>query len=281
MNILPLVFALMLILSVLTIEKLDRFKSMILVQSKYKEAIQKQDRQAFNREQEAIYNNLNKRSRISYRKLSFRPFLKKDQREGSHIEKYRQIRQITIDLIEVLYGKAPFYKKMQEKRPNFVEEMLNAIEETSDQMPKDSIKRIEDIVRIKLEDPDLQSAFYHMLKGTIGKDTLKYESSPDIVTHERAYIPLLTFIHFDGVDKKIKLGLAPRELLLAIYGNPELVQKLIDMRNELGSQLVAEKISTKDEATAKFQAEFEGKQKQGITDVLDYSMTKSYKQGRE
>lgn len=275
MNILPLVFALIFILSVLTIEKLEKFKSMMLVQHQYREAIQKQDRKVFNDEQELIYGS----QRTSYRQLSFHPFINKAAREGANIEKYKQIRQITIDLIHVLYGHTSFFQKMEKRRPSFVEELLDAIQETTNEMPKGSIIRVQDVTRIKLEDPELQKVFYRMLKGTIEKDEYKSLTDPIVIEHEKTYLPFLTFLHNNdnGKGLKIELRHASREILLAIYGNQELVDKLIEMREVLSINYSSGKL-IKEEVTEKFRSEFAGKQKQGITDdVLDYEMSQSLK----
>lgn len=275
MNILPLVFTLLLILSVLTIEKMDRFKNKVLVQKKYEQLINEQESSAFNIRQGRLYGV----HPPSYRSLTFRPFISKKFRDEKP-EKYKQVRQITIDLIHVLYGKAKFYKKMEQKRPEFVQELLGAIEAAAENMDEKSFKRIHDVARIDLNDPMLQEVFYRMLKGTIDKESSKRPENVEIMKSEKAYIPLLTYFNFDIKEVKIKLGLAPRELLLAIYDNPDIVQKLINLRNELTASLVSNKLQ-KDEATAKFQAEFEGKQKQGITDVLDYTISQTSKSKRE
>lgn len=277
MNILPLIFTLLTILSILTIEKMERFTNKVIVQKKYEELFNNQLSSSFSIRQRRLYGW----NPPSYRHLTFRPFLQEKFRLDQP-EKYAQIRQITIDLIHVLYGHTKFYKKMEQKRSDFVSDLLNAIQESAHSMPENSIKRIHDAARLKLDDPVLQEVYYRMLKGTLSKEDSKKKENERFIGNKKTYYPLLTFFNYDGKDKdvKIKLGLAPKEILLAIYGNPELVQKLIDLRLELTNQLNNNKI-TKDEATAKFQAEFENKQKQGITDILDYTITTTSKVGRE
>jgi hypothetical protein len=273
MNILPLVFTLIIILSVLTIEKMERFTHKVIIQKKYEQLFSDQHNSSFNIRQRRLCG-LNPRS---HRRISFRAFLQKKFRDENP-EKYKQIRQITIDLIQVLYGHTKFYKKMDQKRPDFVSELLDAIEASTVQMHENSIKTIQDASKIKLEDPVLQEVYYRMLKGTIGKEESKKELNKELMNSEKAYMPLLTFFNYEDVNSKIKLGLASREILLAIYGNSDLVQKLIDMRIELTNNLNNDRIQ-KDEATAKFQAAFENKQKQGITDILDYTITTTSKIG--
>lgn len=291
MNILPLVLALLLILSVLTVEKYEKFKNTIFVQKQYELAIENQDRKYYNKAQEAMLKG-NKEKNVSYRQLSFRPFIDKKLREPQYLEKYNQIRQITIDLIKVLYGHAAFYQEMQDKRPGFVEELLDAIQRATEKEEVNNIKRIDDIVRINLDDEELQEAFYHMLKGTIDKNEykkmLKEENTSDQtippLNKKKLYFPLLTFLNYDGEKGdyskcRIELRLASREVLLAIYGNPELVEDLISRRIELSK--LAKKSGTVG-PTAQFKEEFENKQKPGIKeDLLDYSITATSKKDRD
>ena len=84
---------------------------------------------------------------------------------------------MTVSLIKILYGNAAFFKEAQKKHPHLIDNLLDAIQEASDKMPDNSIKRIQDIARIQLEDEDLQYVFYRMLKGSIEKDAYKHVCS--------------------------------------------------------------------------------------------------------
>lgn len=287
MNVLPLVFALLLILSVVTIEKFDQFKNAIIVQNEYKFAIEKQDRRVYNKREAAM--NQNKNEKVNYRQLTFRPFFDKKLRDPKHIEKYRQYRQLTVDLIRILYGHAAFFKQMEQQRPQLIDELLDAIQEASDKMPDGSLKRIQDISKINLEDEDLQFVYYRMLKGTIDKDDFKElvteckkQDIPIPLNFEKTYFPLLLFVNNNGTDGNyssaiINVALAPRELLLAIYGNPEVVEELIQRRCELS----VKKDKDKSDLNAQFRTEFEGKQKTGIVDVLKYEISSTDKSNRD
>lgn len=272
MNILPLVFALIFMLSILTIEKLDNYKNRTLIHQQYEKTLELEERAEFNDREDRLYKN---NKRISFQQTPFRLFLKKDDREKNEA-KYRQFRFVAIHLIKELYGKAAFYKAMEQKRPDFVEELLNAIQDEADKMHEKSIRQVEDAARIKLNDPELQAVFYKMLKGTINKKTCKEPSSDVQLDSERAYFPLLSFFNFNGMDIKIKIRLAPKELLRAIYGTKELADRVFAFGEELSKQLRSKKPElTPDEAQAKFRNEFEGKQSPEIIDILDYSINKS------
>jgi len=271
MNILPLVFTLLLMLSILTIEKLENFKNKMIVQKRYEKTITEQERKVYNERQKNLCK-LNEN--FSHQQTTFKGFLIKEEREKNE-SKYNQYRFVTANLIKILYGKADFFKKAQATRPTLIEELLNAVQEAADKMPKGSINGIQDVTRIQLDDPQLQEVFYHMLKGTIDKE--EYKKNPNAYKNQvgKTYFPLLTFFNYEGLDKFIVVRLAPTELLLAIYGNPEIVQKVIETREELSKQLRSTKGTlTKDEAKEKFKTEFESKQSPEITDILDYSLSK-------
>jgi hypothetical protein len=140
-------------------------------------------------------------------------------------------------------------------------------------MPDKSIKRIQDIAKIDLGDEDLQYVYYRMLKGTIEKDDYKKLKDSKAFNEGKTYLPFLSFVNFNGAGDyntcMIDVGLAPRELLLAIYGKEELVDEIIQRRCEL----VPKKSCENANASAQFKSEFEGKQKSGIVDVLKYSIT--------
>lgn len=275
MNILPFVLALLLVLSVATVEKLEKFKSLVAVQHEYQFYLDKLDRKALNEHQK----NMGKWTEsASQRQLSFAFFYEKSMRDG---EKARQIRQITIDLIKVLYGDAAFFKQLESRRPNFIDEMLDDFIASADKLAEvEKIRRIEEIRRIRLSDPELQHAFYQMLKGTTTRDQwqeMQQNKNSDEKkplsdrNREKGYLPLLDFLKHQKDNPVIKIRHAPRELLLAIFGKEEIVEAIIARRKELDPKKTPD-------ASVQFANEFKGKQKPGISDeLLDFNITKTKK----
>lgn len=258
MNILPFVLTLLLILSVITVEKLEKFKNREIVQTEYQSFMEEQERNALNLRQE----KLTKEPISTVKQLPFDYFLTKSLREGEP-EKFKQIRQITIDLINILYGHAGFFKEIEINRPNLAEEILDHLILAVDRLPKDEkIKFSNDINRLNLEDPELQKAYYHILKGTNDRENLKMFKSRNA---EKEYVSLLNFIKFQRPKKTIELNKAPKELLQAIFGNDELVDAILIKRKELAK--------AKDPDSRQFEDEFKGKQKNGISDnILDFKI---------
>lgn len=268
MNILPLVLALVLMLSVLTIEKLEKFKNQTIVQREYQLFLKMSERQVFNKRQKRLYGHSEK----SLRQLSFRFLFDKKARDRD-ANVVKQYRMLIIDLMKIAYGEAAFFKNLEKKRPNFLEELLNAIEKSADVDEGKNIRRIQDIARLDLEDPELQEAFYHMLKGTIPREKLAEMKDATPQMKEKTYVSLFTFINNEGANgtPTIVVQRAPREILKAIFLSDEVVEAIIVKRTELSAN--------KDEGSKDaFKNEFSDKRRPGLDDkLLDFSISEGSK----
>jgi ribosomal protein L20A (L18A) len=274
MNVLPLVLMLILMIAVITVEKLEKFKSVVLLEHQYQIYLKEKEREALNLHQARLY----KEPATSQRQLPFRLFVDLKARQGKP-EQFKQLRQITVDLIKILYERTSFYKELESQRPGFVNEMLDDLMASTEKLSDaDKIKRIEEIQRVRLEDPVLQQAFYHMLKGSSTKQEMTMlqtggregENIPlSERNQEKGYYSLLDFIKYE--DVAIVVQLASRELLLAIFGNEEVVEAIILKRKELSK-------NPPHDAESQFTNAFKGKQKPGINDeLLDFKITKTDK----
>ena len=255
-------------LSVLTVEKLEKFKNQSAVQRQYQIFLQMTERQIFNKRQKSLYGQSDK----SLRQLSFRFVVDKKAREqNANIAK--QYRMLMIELMKIVYGDAAFFKNLEKKRSNFLEEMLNAVEQAADTASDKMIKRVQDIARLKLEDPELQEAFYHMLKGTVSREKLEEIKDTRSRVKEKAYVSLFTFINNDGANKvpKIVVQRAPREILKAVFINDEVVEAIIAKRNELAA-------NKNNGSAEEFKSEFQDKRRPGLDDnLLDFSISQGSK----
>jgi hypothetical protein len=155
--------------------------------------------------------------------------------------------------------------------------MLTAIEQATEDAPKKMIRQTKDLARLNLDDPELQEAFYHMLKGTISREKLKEKEKKKEMTprmNEKAYVSLFTYIHNEGAKSPptIKIGYAPPEILKAVFVNDEVVEAILVKREELGGK---DKDSGADET---FKSEFIGKRRPGIDEkLLDFKLAKNSK----
>lgn len=268
MNILPLILALVLMLSVLTVEKMEKFKNQSIVQKEYQSFLKMSERQVFNKRQKSLYGINDKH----LRQLSFRFLFDKKARDRDP-SVAKQYRMLILDLMRNVYGEAPFFKKLELNRSNFLEELLDAIE-NSTKDEENTIKRIQDIARINLKDPELQDAFYHMLKGTVTREELKeIKKNPGTRSKEKAYESLFTYINNNGANAtpRIVIQRAPPEILKTIFEKDEIVEAIIAKRNELAA-------NKESGSEALFQSEFKEKRRQGLDDkLLDFSISKGDK----
>ena len=274
MNILPLIMALVMMLSVLTIEKLEKFKNQSIVQREYQAFLRDNERVFFNDRERKLFG---KNEHRSHSQLTFRYLYDKSIRDRD-VNEAKQYRMLLSELIKIVYGETAFFKEMENKRPHFIEEMFTAIEKASEAAPEKLIRRTEDLARLKLDDPELQNAFYLMLKGTIQREKLieLKEEAKELPPRqkEKGYVSLFTFIHNEGVKKipTIEIAHSSREILKAIFVNDEVVEAIIAKRKELSGK---DKESGADEA---FKIEFMGKRRHGIDEkLLDFSLPKSKK----
>lgn len=270
MNILPLILALVLMLTVLTVEKLEKFKNQTIVQKEYQAFLQMSERQVFNKREEKLFEKNDK----NIKQLSFRFVVNKEARErDAHVT--QQYRLLILELMKVLYGEAAFFKDLEQKRPNFLGELLTAIEKAADEAPKKSIKRVRDIARLDLGDPELQQAFYYMLKGSISRENLQAKKELKPSMKAKAYVSLFDFINYEGAKgtPRIEIQKSPREILKAIFGSDEVVEAIIVKRQELEK-------SDDNGASSAFQSEFSDKRRSGIDDkLLDFKITSGDKKG--
>ena len=268
MNILPLVLALVLMLSILTVEKLEKLKNQTIVQKEYQAFLAMSENSVFNKRQEKLFGNSDR----SLKQLSFRFIFDKERREEkAHIAK--QYRLLNLELMKILYKEAGFFKKLEQKRPSFLEELLTAIERAADAAPKGMIKRVKDLARLDVGDPELQEAFYHMLKGSVSREELQTMKEMTPRMKEKCYLSLFLFINNHGVDNipTIEIQKAPRETLKAIFLNDEVVDAILVRRKELADSKEAG-------ASDVFKNEFCEKRREGIDNaLLNFKITKENK----
>lgn len=272
MNILPLILALVLMLAVLTVEKMEKFKNQTIVQKEYQAFLKLNERQTFNKRQEKLFGKSDK----DIKQLSFRFLVNKKTREKDE-NVTGQYRSLNIALMKFLYKDAAFFKELALKRPDFLEELMNAIEKAADNAPEKFINRINDIARLDLGDPDLQKAFYHMLKGTVTREQLAEMKNLSSRMKEKSYVSLFSFINYNGEKgtPTIEIQKAPREILNIIFNhdgsNEGIVDEIIAKRQELAK-------SKDNGASDAFKNEFSEKRRPGIDDkLLNFKITSSDK----
>jgi hypothetical protein len=253
----------------MTVERLERFKNHSIVQKEYQEFLIQVEWKVFNRRQKNLYKEWDPTSK----QITFRYFYDKKAREGRP-DAAKQYRMLAIELMRIVYGHAPFFRELEQNRPNFLDELLSEIEKASDKAPDKLIKQIKDIARLELEDHELQEVFYRMLKGTISRDEITAMKDPSDRQKEKSYPSLFTYINYDGRKDTptIRIALVPRETLKAIFLEDEAVEAIIKKRRELGGK------NRESGSDALFRSEFIDKRRPGIDDqLLDFTLSPNSK----
>jgi hypothetical protein len=203
------------------------------------------------------------------------------------------------NLIKTLYGDQPFYEKMMKERPSFLDELISSLTHTIDSIPKkNQPTKVEELANIKLPDEQLNSVFYKMLHGApykyaaedqkgkqvqqpveevvaedSSKDAAQIQDDFEDYKSPKGYVSLLDFITLKS-HKKVRVYLAPREVLMAIFNNNDTVDSILNERKALYRQAMRDADTSELEKT--FQGSFESKRDPSIDpEMLDFSVTKT------
>lgn len=280
MQVLPLVMALAVLLTVLTVGKLELYTHQMILKREYQTFLNEVAGKYLNEHQQKRYDTTPGGGR-DLRQLTFRPLLDRNFRDRD-ASATRQFRILQAALLKIVYGEAAFFKEMVRRRPHCVEELLDAIERAADRAPKGMIQSIGDMAKLELDDRELQQFCYKMLKGTVRRERIQQRreqlaEGKELTAwcDERAYPSLFTFINYEGSHgkKPIELQLCPREILKAIFIDDQVVEEVIAMREKLSQE-------GGDGASFAFREAFLSKRREGIDDqLLSFNITTTDKRG--
>ncbi|MBA3958520.1 MAG: hypothetical protein H0X51_09055 [Parachlamydiaceae bacterium] len=238
-------------------------------------------------------------------RLSFHLFLKESDREKYHAE-YQKTRALAKQLMTSLYGEKRFFVEMAAKRPNFLDDILNEIEHASSNLESNkSIKETAGLLNLEFVDPDLHHTFYLMMRGIPTEKKVEEDTKPSSFIEEEStldtdeeedhaieskeshaslgYLSLMDFITVRPNSNKVRIFLAPRPVLNAIYDDPHLVDGIIEKRLSFYRELnrfrkdhkdESERKTHKDELSKRFSDEFSqlGHAPE-YKDLLDFSVS--------
>lgn len=267
MNILLFVTTLIMVMGVLTYAKIQTFISFAAIQTEFSHYITKVERSAINEQAIWVYENTaasaskvkqpptNPSSGLS--RISLLIFVD----EKTHQTKQNELPEKTLllkRLLDILYHDQKFYTEAIKKNQYIVDTFLERLYLVSLSLPKEKkITKASDLANLDLGDPELNLFLYKILNGTISK-----EDSPGTPTPSQT--PIATLVEDRGEDddqekedpteeeyktptgyrslldfltmkegSKIRIYLAPKELLIALFGDPGAVDAIIKTRNHL------------------------------------------------
>lgn len=303
MNVLALVFAVLMILGLFTHVQLENFKGFYVVKTEYNNFIKQKERAVFNEREERLYRNASsskgpsktkpRGKNNSNRNINFRLLLDPEAKEKDQ-EKYLQHRLMLKDLMILLFQHTAFYKDIDQKRPTFLDELLDRMVQVTKQQ---EIKTPQEVSKLNLQDDDLQFFYYSMMQGVQKgadkesekepvkkvetyklEETEESEEEPPVADEDEEFEPdtqsisLKNYLHFNPNQKQIKVWLASKELLQVIFQDSNTADAIIAKREELYPQI--DKIG-KDIATQELE-KFKAKKRSDIQDnLLDFQVSKT------
>lgn len=287
MNVLLFVMSMLMMLVLITYGRLENFRNYAFVQVQFKEYMEKAERAYINEEAVKRYKNTpatksektenqSREKNAASSKLSFNLFVDKKERDGNQSQLEIQI-AITRNLMQYLYEDQPFYKEMEAKRSNFLNEIIIALIRESETLPQ--LKKTKEIATIDLKDPELNDVFTRMLRGAYEKPGPKEVKRPYKLN--KGYYSLLDFITLDKNKLKLRVFLASKHLLVALYGSPQIVEDVLKTRYDL-YRSVKDNVMDATSASTEFQQAFGNSQLPYVSpDLLDFGVSKTNPKGYE
>lgn len=307
MNVLLFATSMILLLATLTYARIETYRSFSILQGQFESYMKLAERGAINNAAETWYENSvasrkqgqgsqQKGKKQALSRLSFAVFVD-SKKQGAYTQEYPQLVALAKKLMAVLYKDQRFYKEMEQIRPDFTSQLLASLM-IADNLPKEQkLTRASDLANLNLQDPELNSVFYSMLQGTLAprekgdqqlvsqpcqlppdqageeEDEATEPGKEEEVKSPQGYYSLLDFITLQDAAK-VRVYLASRPLLLAIFDDPVVVQTLAETRCHLYS-MVVKGAMTADQATENLRTQFLSQSKGFDETILDFSVTKT------
>lgn len=297
MNIVLFISALILALSLLTYGKWEAYRNLHIVESQFKNYMEKKERSGINLAAERWYGNVVIQSKEGKpqtkaegsSRLSFKPFIDKETKAKFQKE-FPQLHYLAKKLINALYFQAPFYRHLVQEDPAAVDKLLDSLM-IADQLPKEKkLKVAKDLNTLHLANPTLDDFLYKLLKGAQDPfekshqvlPPLQHEESDDApetnLTEEHrspvGYYSLLDHITLQPTAK-IRVFLASKYLLSAIFDDPQTIDEIIAERQRLYQLVVGGHLEAK-AATQQFEGAFLGRIDRNLNKlILDFTVTKT------
>lgn len=313
MNVLIFVTTMLMLLSLMTYARLESYRSSQAFQIIFKHYMQEKERGYINGQAEEVYKSIVVKEKEKEEGTKKSPaidaspriaigLLFDSKREGKD---WDQTRVLLKNLIKNLYANQPFYQKIEQGRPAFIDDLLSAVTQAIDDLPSEKKpKKAADLAHLKLADPVLDDLLYKILHGAFYMDIVtdgqqqvedqqndsnKY-SEDDIATTEddnegsngfdeykspEGYYSLLDYVTAKK-KPRIRVYLASRNVLLAVFQEPATVNAIINERESLYHQTAGSKQMDMEQLNETFKNQFEKLRDPAIEpDTLNFSVSKT------
>lgn len=188
-----------------------------------------------------------------------------------------KIIQISKTLIHQLFKDDLDFQRMSEQNPNLVTSLITRITEINRQLPQDKkVARIGDLCTLDLNDAQLNQLLYLLIQGyhkplkeEVELDSLEEVDEEPLKSQEKHHISLLNFVTERNAGQ-IRVFLASKELLKAIFEDDQLVHDILETRCLLYRRALQD-----DQNIPALQAEFERFRQGPYASLLDFTISKT------
>lgn len=307
MNVLIFVISLLMMLALLTYGRLDMYRNFSITQLEFERYMVEDQRKAINKGAEQWYQwttvstkngkNTSRAPSDSTPKLNITTLLDTDKRNQDPALAAIQ-KELLKRLIYHIYGDQGSFKKAVDKNPQVIDDLIQAIELAGDQLAKeDKVFKSTDILeKLDLHNPSLQEFYYRLLKGyrlpakqrdantgksppTNSEEMILNNNEDQADGSYEEYIPqdkkisLLNYVTLNPKKIKLRVYLAPKPLLFAIFGDSQTVDEVQQTRLNLYHQMMSQEDAKN--LTEEFKQKFKSRTKDVPEKMLDFTVTSS------
>lgn len=270
-----LVMAMLMIFGVMTYSKYTKFKSETVLKAQFDNYMEFTERQYINQSAIKTYSNTHvtsnssKNSKVEEKntnssKLPIFSLLEQEIPNNNN----QGTKFIFKELVKNLYSNHDFYKKIQNERPDFIDEIIAAIPHAKNNLLNNQkILKPSDLANLDLKDLQLNDFFYSILKGA----AIPYKTTEGIVVE--GYPSITSFLDVRK-NKLMRIYLAPKQLLEILF-DPTVADEVIQTREFFFNEIDKGRLNP-NEATERFQAMFKDQVKPAfVNESFDFSVTKT------
>lgn len=230
-------------------------------------------------------------------RINFNLLLNRMEREN-HPKEYALTRSLIKELISELTKGDREINRRLEVRPSLIDDLLNEIEIAAEFLPKKvKITTPEALTKLEFRDSSLKEVFYLILNGRVQHETPKVvenmvqeqiiaddllEDNDEEINAKAESLESIapsgveSIINYTTIDKKtqrIRVYLAKPAVLKAIFKKDEIVQKIIESRQNLFKQIRRKNNDlSKEQATQQFEETYLSLVPD-LKDVLDFTVS--------
>lgn len=308
MNLLIFILSLIMMLSVMTYSRLENFTKNHIQAQEWRWIMKESERDVYNRRQAQCNAEINKTNKTNKDnptpppseeqkkeesanplpegktetqkngsgKISLAWLLNKDLREKK-ADAFQNMSTIIQTMIVEAWGNQPFYKKLDQERPGFVklmlQDMVESVEKYKATDKRKKVSTLDDLLFISWSDLSLKEAYGRMLQESLIYDRSQDKTKPaeGRGVSPKGFQSLRDYFEFKENDK-IRLWLASRPVLMALFSDEQIVNNIIDTRTEYYREIRNNNTPTA-ELSKKFQENFSPQTP--YNELIDYKITKT------